>query len=61
MLQTIVVDKINQHTHFMLNTFPPPPKIVPFMRWCGKIFRAVPGACALHAVYSSLQTHIQKM
>jgi hypothetical protein len=55
MLLTTVVDKINTHILCWIDFFPP--KIMPFMRWCGKIFRAVTGACALHAVYLSLQTH----
>jgi hypothetical protein len=56
MLLTTVVDKINTHILCWIDLFFFS-NIMPFMRWCGKIFRAVPGACALHAVYLSLQTH----
>jgi len=34
-----IVEKIE--THFMLNNFFFPPKIMPFMRWCGKILYRV--------------------
>ena len=56
----------NQNTHFMLNNFSIP-KIVPFMRYCGKIllsrenYKRKYGASALHAGYLRLQTHSQNM
>jgi len=33
----------NQDKHFMPGNHPPPPKIVPFMIWCWKIWQSVAG------------------
>ena len=60
--QTNVVEK-RKKTHFMFNNFFP--KIVPFMRYCGKILYSHGGyrwqyyACALQAGLLRLQTHTQ--
>jgi len=56
----------NQNTHPMF-IFPPPPKIVPFMRMCGKVqysqagHRRQRGTSALRDGYVSLKTHTQNM
>jgi len=53
MFQIKVAQKIK--THFVFSNFPPPPKIVPFMRKCGKTLYSRAGhrwqydECALHA------------
>jgi len=63
MFQTKFVEKIKTHILCSITFFFFPPKIVPFMRKCGKILYSLAdhrwqyGACGLHVGYVSLQTH----
>jgi len=67
MFQTNVVEKMK--THFMLSIppSPPPSKILPFVRYCGRIlnrrtgYRLQHGTCALHTGYLRLQVHTQNI